>query len=176
LAAYRRRADEAGIGLPRGEQALDVILRHQHVGIGDHDERMRRGAPPLDAIVELRIDADAVVADEKLRRDAGMGGDELAHHRHHRVAPGRHAEDQFECGIGELERRAQRLLDEIVEPADRPHDGNGRRLAQRHNAGARAAAEDRNDDADDVKASGDAAERSGCDDRSCHANRNMPRQ
>jgi hypothetical protein len=123
------------------------------------------GAPSLDAIVELGIRADAVVADEKLRLDAGMGGDEVAHHRHHRVARGRHAEDQFECGIGEIERRAQRLLDEIVEPADRPHDGNGRRLAQRRDGRARAAADDRNDDAEDVKRRGDAAERGGCDDR-----------
>jgi len=137
---------------------------------------MRRGAPSLDAIVELGIGADAVIANEKLRRDAGMGGDEVAYHRHHRVATGRHAEDQFECGIGEFERRAQRLLDEIVEPADRSHDGNGRRLAQRRIAAARAAAEDRNDDADDVKASGDSEKRSGCDDRSCHANQNMPRR
>ena len=173
-APLRRRAHEAGIGTPRGEQALDVIARHQHVRIGDGDEGMRRGAPSLDAIVELGIGADAIVADEKLRRYRRMLGDELAHHRHHRIALGGDAEDQLVFGVVELEGRAQRLLDEIVEAADRPHDGDRRRVGRRREGRSRTAAKDRDDDADDVKQGGDGAERCGCDNRSCHANRNMP--
>src|SRR4029077_17056013 len=62
-ASYRRRADETGIRLPSCEQALDIVRRHQHVGIRNRNPAMLCCPPSLDAIVELGIVADAVVTD-----------------------------------------------------------------------------------------------------------------
>jgi hypothetical protein len=61
--ADRRRGDQAGVLAPAGEQPLNVIVRHQHVAVGDDDPVMRRCAPALEQVVELGIGADAVVAD-----------------------------------------------------------------------------------------------------------------
>jgi hypothetical protein len=62
--ADRRRADKAGVRLPCGHQMLKIVLRHKDVGIGKNDPFVTRRLPTLDAIVEFRIAADAVIADE----------------------------------------------------------------------------------------------------------------
>jgi hypothetical protein len=69
-----------------------------------------RGTPSLDAIVELGIGADAVVADEKLGRYVRIVGDELAHHSHNRITLGGDAEDQLVFGVIELEGGRELLI------------------------------------------------------------------
>jgi len=63
-AADGRRSDKPGIGAPTGEQLPYVVARHQHVAVGEHDPVMPRRAPALDHIVELRIAAHPLVADQ----------------------------------------------------------------------------------------------------------------
>ena len=46
--------------------SLDVVARHQHVAVGDDDPIMARRPPALEHVVELRIAARSLVADEEL--------------------------------------------------------------------------------------------------------------
>jgi hypothetical protein len=87
-----------------------------------------------------------------------MRGDEVFHDRDRRIARRGHAEHELEGRIGELEGRAQRLFEEIVDAADRPHDAHRRQDAGRQLDRARPAPPSRNDDADEVEKEGDAAE------------------
>ena len=61
------------------EQALNVVDRHQHIGIGDNHPIVARRLPSLDDIVEFGVGADPVVADQQARRTTGVGSDRAAH-------------------------------------------------------------------------------------------------
>jgi hypothetical protein len=99
-----------------------------------------------------------VVADEEPRRHGGTPGDQPFDHPDRRIARRRHAEDQLEVRIGEFERRAQRLFEEIVEPAYRTHDADGRQFPRLLRQRPRPATPSRNRDAEDVEEERDAAE------------------
>ena len=131
MAADRRRRHHAGVRPPAREQPLHVVARHQHVAVGHHDPVVGGGAPALEHIVELRIGADALVADQEPGRDVRMLGDQAAHQRDDRIARGRRAEQDLVARIVEREGRAQRRFDEIVDAADRADDRDRRRIVRR---------------------------------------------
>ena len=122
----RRGADDAGVAAPRGDQALDVVGRHQHIGIRDDDPPMPRRAPAFHHVVEFRIWADAVVADQQARAPREIR-DQPLDQRHHRIARRGHAEQDLVARMIEPERRAQRFLDIVVDPAHRSHHADTRR-------------------------------------------------
>ena len=70
-AADRRRAQETGVGAPAGEQAVDIVGRHQHIAVGHHHPVVARGAPALDQVVELGVGGDVVATDKQARRTCG---------------------------------------------------------------------------------------------------------
>ena len=94
-AAGGRRADDAGIRAPSREQALDVVARHQDVAVRHHDPVVRGPAPTLADVVELRVVADRLVADEEPRGNMRMRRDQLPHERHGGVVGARRAEDDL---------------------------------------------------------------------------------
>ena len=90
---------------------------------------MARRLPALDDVVELGIDADAIVADEQTRGNFGMGIDESTNERGDRVRGVGDAEDDLVFGIVERENRGQRLSGERLDAAQRLDDrdqGEGR--------------------------------------------------
>lgn len=94
--------------------------------------------PAAHAIVKLGIGADPFIADDQLRRNRGMGRDQLLQHRHDWIIASRHAENDFVGRIIEPEARAERFLAEIVDAAARADDGDARRIRggrQRRRAG-----------------------------------------
>jgi hypothetical protein len=66
-ATDRRRSDQPGVGAPAREQPIDVVTRHQHVAVGNHDPIVSRRAPALEHVIELRVAAYLLVADEQFR-------------------------------------------------------------------------------------------------------------
>ena len=46
-------------------QPRQIVGRHQHIVVGEHDPLVRGGVPALEAVVELRVGADALVADQQ---------------------------------------------------------------------------------------------------------------
>ena len=123
--AHRRRVAEGG------EHRLDIVARRQRVGIGEDHMMMARRLPPLDAVVELGIGADVVVADEQTRLALGMRRDQPLDQRNDRVVRRLHAKDDLIVGIVEIESRAEGLLAERLQPAQRPHDAHRRRIFRR---------------------------------------------
>ena len=78
--------------------AGERVGRHQHVGVSQHDPVVTRCFPALDAIVELGIGADAVVADQQPGRHfwkAANGGTDQPDHW---VVSMSDAEDQLVAG------------------------------------------------------------------------------
>ena len=57
-----------------------------------------------------------------------MRRDQPPHQRHDRIARLRDAEDDLVVRIVEREVGGERVLGEVVDAADRPHDGDGRRI------------------------------------------------
>ena len=158
-AADRRRADEPGVGAPCRDQALDIVGRHEHVAVGEHDPVVRGGAPALVEIVELGIVADLLVADQEPRRHAGMGRHQAPDRRHHRILRRGDAEHDLVARVVEREAGSQRLLDMVLDAADRTHQAHGRRVRGRaQTAGRRFAANDRNQRAGEVDCRGGDAE------------------
>ena len=127
--ADRRGADDAGVGAPARHQPLDIVARHQHVGIGDDDPVAPRRLPALDDIVELGIGADAIVADQQARRNLGMRGHRAARDRRDRIGGVGDAEDDLVIGIVEGEDRGERLLAKT--PRRRTAAGRWRPAARR---------------------------------------------
>ena len=82
----RRRADEARILPPAFVKLFEIVRRHQDVAVRHDPPRMASGPPTLHEIVELRIDADAVIADEEPRVGPWMGGDQPPDEGYGRVA------------------------------------------------------------------------------------------
>ena len=119
-AADGRGAQQAGVGAPAGQQALQVVARHQHVAVGHHHPGMRGGAPALDEIVQLGIGRKRIAADEQLGVDVRILGDEAADHRHDGIVGVIAAQDQLIALVGQLEAGAQRQLVIGVEAAHRP--------------------------------------------------------
>ena len=163
--ADRRRTDQPGIGPPRGQETLNIVPRHQDIAVGDHDPLMRRRAPALDDIVELRVGADAVGADDQPRAHIRMRRDETVDQRHDGIVCVLDTEDDLVVWIVEPERRAERFLAEILEPANGANQGYRRRvLRQRDAARNRPHSQDRNEDADDLNQDHGGADRA-CNDR-----------
>jgi len=117
--------------------------------------------PAFDEVVQLRIDADAVIADQKARRDAGIFRDDPLDKRDDRVIRLGNAEDHLEFGIVDREAGAQRFLDRIFEPAHGPEDRNRgvRRQLGRDAPDGDAATQRHHEDADEVDARGDHSKR-----------------
>ena len=126
---------------------------------------LRGRVPALDAVVELGIAVDPIVADEETRRHVRVRGDQAPHQRHDRIARLRDAEDDLVARVIEREGGDERVLDEIVDAADRAHDGDGRRISRRRSGRPRPAPQDRHDHACEMKEGGDAAERGGRKDQ-----------
>ena len=103
MRALRHRADEAGRRLPGGEQPLDIVARHQHIGIGEDDPSVPRRLPAAHAIVKLRVGAHPLVADDQARRDRGIGRDQLLQDRHDRIVAAGDAKDDLVGRIIEIE-------------------------------------------------------------------------
>jgi hypothetical protein len=108
-AADGRRSDKPSIRAPARKQLPYVVARHQHIAVGQHDPIMARRAPALDHIVELRITAHPVVADQKPRVRARMLGDQGLDQRHDGIVCGSDAEQDFTVRIIEIECRTQRI-------------------------------------------------------------------
>ncbi|ESX28811.1 hypothetical protein X767_00800 [Mesorhizobium sp. LSJC264A00] len=125
--ADRRRADKPGIGPPGRHQVLDVIPRHQHVGIRQNNPMIARRFPALDAVVELRVAADAVVADQQPGRHVGKQDDRPVYQFDDGIVGVSDAEDQFVARPVEREGSLQRLLCERLHAARR-HDDRDRWL------------------------------------------------
>jgi hypothetical protein len=102
-AADRRRADEAGVGSPRCEQALDVVAGHQDIAVRHDDPIIGRRPPTLADIVELRVCADGVVADQQPRGNMRMVRDESANESERGIARRGGAKDDLVAGIVEVE-------------------------------------------------------------------------
>jgi hypothetical protein len=75
---------------------------------------MRRRVPALDEIIELRICADALVADEQSGVSAGVRGDQRLGEWNHGVVCGSDAKQDFVVRIIEVECRTQRIGGIIV--------------------------------------------------------------
>jgi len=127
--ADRRRADEAGAVAPARQQPGQIVGRHQHVGIGEDDPLVRRRLPALDAVVELGVAADGVVADQDARRPGGKSGDVLAQQGNDRVRFRCDAEQDLVIGVVEAKDRLQRLVRERLDAAVRLDDADRRRRA-----------------------------------------------
>ena len=112
-------------GIPL-EQPFDVIRRKQHVAVGHrHPWRIAR-RPALDHVVELRVHRRAIVADQKPRLYAGIGGDQASHEIGRRIVAARRAENNLAVWIAEPERRAERRFVVRLASADRANDDNPR--------------------------------------------------
>ena len=122
----RGRADETGVGPPGGQEPLEVVRRHQHVGIGEHDPVVARRLPASHAVVELRVAAHLHVADDELRRDLRVRRPQPLDQGHDGIVAAGDAEDQLVARVVEPETRGERLLAERLEAADRPDEGDGR--------------------------------------------------
>jgi predicted phosphodiesterase len=75
--------------------------------------------------------ADLLVADEQPGRHAGMGRHQASHHGHHGVLRRGDAEDDLVARVVEVEGGSQRLLDIVLDAADRTHEAHGRRMSRR---------------------------------------------
>lgn len=124
---------------------------------------MRRRVPALDRVVELRIGADAIVADQQPRRDFGMRVDQAMDDRVHRIVLARDTKEDFVIRIIEREARAQGLARKRLDAADRADQGH-RRCIGRH--GQRPAAEPHASrgerDAEQVQRDGEQTETGEC--------------
>ena len=69
--ADRRSADDAGVGAPARQQALDVVARHQHVGIGDDHPVVAGRLPSLDHLLSLGL---ALIRSSPTSSRAGRSG------------------------------------------------------------------------------------------------------
>ncbi len=127
-----RRADEAGVVTPRREQPLQVVARHDHVAVGDDNPFVRGPAPGLQDVVELGILRRPLVADQELRLDLRVLGDQPLHQCHHRIVGRGAAEQDLVAGVVKLKRGAQRQLLVIVEAAHRPDNGDGGTIDDGH--------------------------------------------
>ena len=136
-AADRRRAHEAGVVAPGGEQALHEVGRHQHIAVGDDDPAVRGGAPAFGDVVELGVLRNALVADQQARRDVRVLGNQPLDQRHDGVAAAGAAEQDLVVAVVEFEGRAQRRFLEMVEAADRPDDADRRPVLEGVRARAR---------------------------------------
>src|SRR5262249_46718867 len=118
--------------------------------------------PTLDTVVELRVLADRIVADEKPRMGSRVGGDQFLYHRNSRVAHRCDAEDQLVARVIKFEGCAERLLEKIVEAADRPDDahmGAPRRIhARRLRDASWPTSPSRDNETDDMEQKRGAAE------------------
>ncbi len=83
--------------------------------------------PALNAIIELGIGADIIVADQEARGNIGIFGEQPLDQRDDRIVRRLHAEQQLVIGIIQFERGAQRLLAKGFQSPQRPHQRDGRR-------------------------------------------------
>jgi hypothetical protein len=125
-AADRRRGDEPGIRAPAREQALDIVARHQHIAVGNDDPVIVGGAPAFQHVIELRVRAHALVADQELYAGFGVLGDQVPHKRQYGIPVSGSAEQYLAVGIIEFECRTQRIGGIIVDSAQRAHQTDGR--------------------------------------------------
>jgi hypothetical protein len=116
-----RRGHDAGVRTPGREQAFDVVAWHQDIAVGHDDSIVGRGAPAFADIVQLRIFADGVVADQQPCGDMRMVGDEASNEGQRGIVGRSRAEDDLVARIIEIESRAQRILDVVLQSADRPN-------------------------------------------------------
>jgi hypothetical protein len=70
-------------------------VAHQDIAVRNSDPIVRRRAPAFDDIVELRIRALVIVADQEARIDSGIFGDQAAHQRRRRLVSACRAKDQL---------------------------------------------------------------------------------
>ena len=140
LRADRRRADDAGAGAPAGQQALQIVARHQHVRIGDDDPGVSRSFPAFDDVVELGIGRRTFVAEEDSRWPLGVALGRPPGQRRGGVVRVRQAEDQLVLRIVERERGFERRLEEGLDAAQGLDEAHRRRVSRRSEQPARAAA------------------------------------
>ena len=98
---------------------LEIVLRGQHVGIGEHDPLMPRRLPALETIVELGVGADRIVADQQAAAPFGLLDEERADQGNDRIGLLLDAEQHFVIGIIEFEGRAQSLFGKGLQAAER---------------------------------------------------------
>ena len=121
----------------RASRALNVVDRHQHIGIGDDHPIVARRLPSLDDIVEFGVGADPVIADQQARRALGIGRDRVAHQGCDRIIAAGEAEDDLIAWIVEREDRPQRFARERLDAAQRLHDCDARSILRRRQRAAR---------------------------------------
>ncbi len=80
-----RRSDQPGIGAPACKQQPQIIRRHQYVCIGEYDPFMLRGSPPFKHVIELRIVACSLVADEQSCARVRMLGHQRMYQRNYGI-------------------------------------------------------------------------------------------
>jgi hypothetical protein len=164
-----RGGDETGVGAPACKQPLNVVMRHQHVAVGDNDPVVGGGVPALDHIVELGICAHAVVADEKPCAGIGILRHQVLDQRQDRIRRGRNTKQDLVARVVEIECRAQCIGSIIVDPAKRAHHTDRRILpARRFTARMTVQAENRDHDARDLNDGDGNTKRRGGENRRCH--------
>lgn len=124
----RRRADQPAIRPPGRHHGGYVGFRHQHVRIGENHPFIFGGPPALDAIVQLRIGADAVITDQQLHGDRGKCGRGLADFRDHGIGFVCDAEQQLIIRPVEPEGTRERQRREVLDAAQRHHQRDRRLL------------------------------------------------
>ena len=89
------RAHEPRAWAPANEQSRQVVGRHEHIAVGNHDPVVMRGMPALDKIVQLRIGCGAVVADKKSSFYVGIRFHQIVDYWHRSIVRGGAAENQL---------------------------------------------------------------------------------
>ena len=111
-------------GRQRCKQALDVVARHQHVGISDDHPVVARRLPPLTTLLSFGL---ALTRSSPMSRRAGrLGFAAIAPRTRGAIgsSAAREAEDDLVVRIVEREDRAQRFARERLDAAQRLHDGD----------------------------------------------------
>jgi hypothetical protein len=109
---------------PAYQETLDIILRHQYIGVGENDPIVAGCVPSAHAIVQLWIGTHLFVADDHLRRPVGMARDQALDKGQDRIVRPCDAKNNLIKGIIEPETRFQCLFAEIIEAANGPHHGD----------------------------------------------------
>ena len=105
---------------------LHVVGRHEHIGVGQNDPVIFGGPPSLDAVVQLRIGAYAVIAHQNAGSNLGMGSHCFFDPADNRIPLLGNTEDQLVMGPVELKGARQGQCREVFDPADGDDDRNRR--------------------------------------------------
>src|SRR5207237_3463501 len=121
-AAVRTLHDAASLDRERRDHSFEVVARHLHVAVGDHEIIVTRVRHHIDQVADLGVRAVLARVGGDLEIESGKIALQLAHGREGRIAGVAHPENDLKIGVTLLAEGAQPLVQAVLRAAERLED------------------------------------------------------